>query len=86
MSSSILFTITDDQIILRSAKGVYRQAKIATRKGLIYACHGGGFVLLYANGVTSVPTLRREDMDTNIRWDIGKLGRLIIVGVTNAAD
>lgn len=80
MSSSILFKITDDQIILCTSKGVYKQAKIATRKGLIYACHGGGYVMIYANGTTSVPTLRWEEMDTNIRWDIGKLGRLIIVG------
>lgn len=80
MSNSVLFTVTEDHVILHTASGVYKQARLATRKGHIYAVASGGFVMLYGSGTTSVPTIRWEAMDTNLTYEVGKLGRLTITG------
>lgn len=76
-NSSILFTPLDDQVILRSKTGIYRQARIARRGDYVYACVGGGFVMLYANGTTSSPNIRYVDIEGAENYATGSLGRLI---------
>ena len=46
MTTPILFNVLDDHVILRSSNGIYRQAKVATRKGYLYASIGSSFVML----------------------------------------
>lgn len=74
---SILFTILDDQIIVRTSKGVYKQTKIALRGPYAYAKISGGFVGLYANGTTSHPDIRWVDMENGSCYKQGSLGRLL---------
>lgn len=45
------------------ANGVYRQVKIATREGKIYARYGAGYVRLSRGGPTSHPKLRWYEID-----------------------
>lgn len=73
----LLFTIIEDQVILRSTRGVYKQAKLATRGEFLYAATAGGFVMLYANGTTSSPTLRWEEIEGIENYRSGRLGRLV---------
>ena len=75
--SGILFSITEDQIIIRTARGVYKQCHVARRGKNIYAKAGGGFVMLYANGTTSHPDLRWEELEGAARYVPGPLGRLV---------
>ena len=75
-TKSKLFTVTDDQVIIRTSKGVYRQAKIARRGDFIYACVGNGFIMLYSNGTTSSPTVRWEEIENQDMYMAGRLGRL----------
>lgn len=77
MTTTVLFCILDDHVILRSAKGVYKQAKVARRKEFVYACTGGGFVALYANGTTSNPGVRWEEIENGVMYQPGRLGRLM---------
>jgi hypothetical protein len=74
---SILFTVTEDQIILRTAKGIYKQTKIARRGQYAYAQIGGGFVMLYANGTTSHPTIQWIELEAEKKYRTGSLGRLL---------
>lgn len=73
-----LFTVIDDQVILRTSRGVYKQAKLALREGHVYAKIPGGFVLLSGNGTTSHPDYRWVGMDTTLAMASGSLGRLIV--------
>lgn len=57
------FHIIDDAAVILRSRGVYRQAKVFVRGDGLFAGHGGGFVRLYTNGGTSVPTLSWEDID-----------------------
>lgn len=76
MSNGILFTVLDDQVIVRTAKGVYKQAKIAIRGMHPFAKVGGGFIQLYTNGTTSNPDIRWVDMENGHCYKAGSLGRL----------
>ena len=74
----MLFSIIEDHAVLRNTKGVYRQAKLALRGGHVYAAIGGGFVMLYANGITSNPLLRWEEIENVENYEAGRLGRLMV--------
>jgi len=76
MSNSILFTVLDDHVIVRTSKGVYKQAKIAIRASHVFAKVGSGFLLLYANGTTSSPDVRWVDMENGHHYEAASLGRL----------
>lgn len=76
MTTPILFNVLDDHVILRSSNGIYRQAKVAIRKGYLYASIGSSFVMLYANGTTSSPTTRWEDIEASLVFEPGSFGRL----------
>jgi hypothetical protein len=79
MNTSILFTIIEDQVILRSSKGVYKQTKLARRDGYLYAAVGSSFLRLYANGTTSNPATVWEEMENRHKYETGQFGRMRIV-------
>lgn len=81
-----LFTTLEDQVIIRTAKGVYKQARIATRDEYFYARINGGFVMLYANGTTSHPDLRWVEMSTTLDFVTGSLGRLVVAPGVKALE
>lgn len=72
-----LFLPTEDSVIIRTSKGVYKQSKIARRGDHVYASLGSGFVMLYANGITSCETMKWEYMENASHYKPGKLGRLV---------
>lgn len=79
--SDLFQEIPDGQVILR-CKGVYRQAKLYSRKGLVYAQHGTGFIGLFkqknpdGNG-TTVPSILWEDIHSPLQeFDRSPHGRL----------
>lgn len=57
------FHIIDDAVVILRVKGVFRQTK-AYRRGLgLYAAYGAGYVRLYRDGGTSVPTVSWDGHD-----------------------
>lgn len=73
-----LFSVIEDQVIIRTSKGVFKQTRIAERDGYAYAKIAGGFIMLYANGTTSNPDHRWVDLQTTRQLTTGSLGRLCI--------
>lgn len=76
--TSILFTVIDDQIVLRGKNGIYKQARLAHRAGHVFAKVAGGFVQVYTNGTTSHPDYRWLDMEGGDQYVPGSLGRLTV--------
>lgn len=72
-----LFSVTDDNIILRTSSGVYKQARVARRGADLYATVGAGFVRLYQDNTTSSPTLRWECMEGEHLATPDTYGRLV---------
>ncbi len=70
---SNLFHIIDDAFVILRTRGVFRQAKIYRRAGLLYAQHGGGFVRLMQNG-TSAPNVGIEALETDFPVRYNALG------------
>lgn len=71
--------IADACAIVVSKAGVYRQTKVFRRGDEIYASHGQGFIRLYDNGGTSLPTTRHVGLDLNgLRAAKDNLGRLLL--------
>ena len=57
------FHIVEDAAVILRSRGVYKQAKVFLRGNGVYAGVGGGFVRLYANGITGSPTLLWDDIE-----------------------
>jgi hypothetical protein len=55
--------IADGAAILVSKAGIYRQVKVFSRGGEVYAGHGTGFIRLFRNGGTSTPHIRYAALD-----------------------
>lgn len=53
----MLFTIVDDAHVILRSKGVYRQAKIYERDGVLYAGWGSGFIGLRKGNSTTLPNV-----------------------------
>lgn len=70
------FEILNDAFVILRSKGVYRQAKVYERKGLLYAQHGNGFIGISASGGTSLPNVRVEDYDLGFEPAKGAFGYL----------
>ncbi|TPN26601.1 hypothetical protein FKO01_25335 [Mesorhizobium sp. B2-3-3] len=74
--------IPDGAAILVTKAGVYRQVKIFSRGGEVYAGHGTGFIRLFKNGGTSTPTIRYAGLDlAGHKTSEDALGRLLLGGV-----
>lgn len=68
--------IDDAHVILRSRRGVYRQAKVYRfGNNELFAGSGGGFVRLYRSGGTSAPDISWSDLSVPFLADA--LGRLM---------
>ena len=57
------FHIVNDAAVILRSRGVYKQAKVYLRGTAVYAGAAGGFVRLYANGGTGVPSITWDDID-----------------------
>lgn len=57
------FHIIPDADVIIVSKSVFKQAKVYHRGDALYVGTAGGFVRLYANGSTGIPSLRWEDID-----------------------
>ncbi len=58
----IFQSVTDGKAILLN-KGVYRQVDLYRRGANLYAKNGNGFIRLYPNQGTSVPSIVWRDLD-----------------------
>ena len=57
------FHVIEEAAVILRARGVYKQAKVYRRGDGLYAGALGGFVQLYAQGGTAVPSLSWEDIE-----------------------
>lgn len=57
------FQVIEDAAGIVLAKGIYRQVKLFSRGGNLYAGHGSGFIRLYRGGSTSLPNVAWKDLD-----------------------
>ena len=57
------FHVIDDVAVILRSKGVYRQAKAYKRGIDLFAGYGSGFIRLYKDGGTSLPTVSWEGHD-----------------------
>lgn len=74
-----LFSIIEDQVVLRNQNGVFTQVKLAHRGGYLYATLGSNrFVQLYANHETSSPVWRWQDFTSANVYHPDGLSRLKI--------
>lgn len=58
-----MFTILEDAYAVLYSKGVYRQVKVYSRAGKVYAQHGSGFVRLVRGGGTTVPAIKWLELE-----------------------
>lgn len=73
--------VVDGAAILCTKQGVYRQVKIYSRGGEVYAGHGNGFIRLFKDGNTSTPHVRYVGLDLAGKSVVQDgLGRLLIGG------
>lgn len=75
-----MFSILCDASAILFSKGVYKQAKVYKREGSkeIYVGHGSGFIRLSADGATSVPDLKYEDLVLPFTPEPGQFKRPLI--------
>jgi hypothetical protein len=52
-----------DGLVITLQKGIYRQTPLFQRAGNVYAKIGSGFIRLYKNGGTSVPSISWKEYD-----------------------
>jgi hypothetical protein len=68
------FHLIEDAAAILVSKGVYKQAKMYRRGIGLYVGHGNGFIRLYKDGGTSLPSVRWDGHDgPDTTYD--KLGR-----------
>lgn len=72
----MLFTVIEDQAVLRRTNGVYTQVKLALRGDELFACVGSGFIRLYANQATSSPSIRWDYIENQDAYKPDKFNRL----------
>ena len=71
--SGLFHVLEDTFVILRSRRGVFRQAKVYSRGDRIYAGIGSGFVQLVRGG-TSCPDLSWSDLTPHPLIDVPRVG------------
>ena len=72
-----MFTIIEDGYVVLVKRGLYKQAKVYSRNGYIFAGYSGGFIRLSKNeGATSVPDLKYEDLVLPFTPKADSIGRL----------
>lgn len=63
--SSLFHVIEDASVILRTKRGVYKQAKVYRRADAVYANYSGGFVRLLCGSGTTCPDVLWSDLDAH---------------------
>ncbi|MEX0302865.1 MAG: hypothetical protein AB3N24_10610 [Leisingera sp.] len=71
-----LFKELEGDVAIVVAGGVYKQVKLFTRNGFLFAGVSGGYVRLKADGTTSKDKMRLEHVETEVRLHKDRLGRL----------
>tara|TARA_R110002153_G_scaffold274298_2_gene448222 strand:- start:36905 stop:37153 length:249 start_codon:yes stop_codon:yes gene_type:complete len=71
-----LFTILPDSFAILRSSGVYRQAKLFSRVGFVYAAHGSGFIRLSRSG-TTIPKVSIADLVLDFTPAYNNVGWLI---------
>jgi hypothetical protein len=72
---SLFQKIAGDQVVL-IANGVWKQADIYVRNGVLFAAMGGGFIRLMHDGATSKPKVRIDALVTDEKLYRGPHGQL----------
>jgi len=75
-----LFHIVNDAHVILRSKGVYKQAKVYTYDGHLYAGWGSGFIGLRREGGTTKPDMLWIDSE-GFKYSVSKLGKLKFQGV-----
>ena len=76
MSNSIkpgLFHLIEGAVAITRSKGVFKQAKVYKRNGLIYIQHGGGFIRANRTG-TSHPNVYIDGLEIPDGFGFTKIG------------
>ncbi len=74
-----LFHVVDDAFAILRSKGVYRQAKVYSREGRLYAAHGAGYIGLTTHG-TTVPSTSLVELVTDFKPQKCNLGYFYLPG------
>lgn len=72
-----LFQALDGEAVILREGGVYKQADLYSRDGVLFAKAAGGFIKLNANGSTSKPKIMVEDLPTTMQLWKGRFGWLL---------
>lgn len=57
------FVEVEDGFAITFSRGVFRQVKVYSRAGLLFAAFGSGFIRLNRDGATSHKSIRWEQID-----------------------
>lgn len=71
-----LFKELEGDVAIVVSGGVFKQVKLFTRNGFLFAAVSGGYVRLKADGTTSKDKLRLEHIETEIDLYKDRIGRL----------
>lgn len=73
----LLFRELKDVFVIVTSKGVFKQCKVAARRGELFAVIGGGYLRLSRNGQTSNSVVWHEFVGLEDSWyHTDNLGRL----------
>ena len=75
-----LFTVLEGATAVLKSKGVYRQVPVYTRRGLLFARWGAGFISLRADGATSLPDVRVDYLECFERLESSYLFGVAVYG------
>ena len=79
-----LFKELEGDVAIVVAGGVYKQVKLYTRNGFLFAGVSGGYVRLKADGTTSKDKMRLDHVETELPLHKDRLGRLGTSQIPNA--
>jgi len=60
------FAKIEHGLVITFNKGIYRQVALYERNGNLFAQHGSGFVKLYPEGRTGIPSMAWKDIDSDV--------------------
>ena len=72
------FKQSEGDVAIVVNKGVYKQADIYIRDGMLYAAWGGGFIRIKEDGSTSQATARVDHLDFEGEIHRDEMGRLCV--------
>lgn len=79
-----LFKELEGDVAIVVSGGIFKQVKLFTRNGFLFAAVAGGYVRLKADGTTSKDKLRLEHIETELPLFKDRIGRLGTEQMPNA--